>query len=136
MLAVFTGADAAIIAAVVAAIPAVFAVMNTRATRKVADQQAAVATQFAPNGGSSMRDAIDRIEATQQVHHADVLDVKADLRETHSRLRSVEAALRTAQVDRTVIAAEIAALETRGEAGARSDAMETRLHDAAEEARP
>ena len=55
------------------------------------------AKQWQPNGGKSSRDAIDRIEATVatmadqlRVQHADMLDVKADIRSAHDRLRSVE----------------------------------------------
>lgn len=102
MLGNISAADAVVIASIVAAIPALIASVNAAKTRK----------QLKPNGGSSLRDAIDRIEVAVTEQHADMLDVKADMRETHGRLRNVEAALRTAHTDRQTIAADQAALIT------------------------
>lgn len=96
MLSVLSAADAVVVGALVASIPAAIASVNAWQTRK----------QMRPNGGSSLRDAVDRIESAVAAHHTDLLDVKADVRSAHDRLRDVEAALRRAQANRHDIAAE------------------------------
>lgn len=102
MQAFLSSSDAVVIAAILVAVPATISAVNAWQTRK----------QLKPNGGSSLRDAVDRIEVATIEHHADILDVKADMRETHGRLRSVESALRVATADRKDIAADLAATHT------------------------
>lgn len=109
MEALISSADAVVVAAFLVAIPAIISAINAWQTRK----------QLKPNGGSSLRDAVDRIEQAGQRteqkvidNHADLLDVRADMRETHGRLRNVESALRVASADRKDIAADLAATHT------------------------
>lgn len=88
MIAVFTAPDALVAAAVVAMIGnSVAAAWNAHEARR----------QMKPNGGSSLRDAIDRIEARQKTMVDDVRDlksdvssVKADVRDGHQRILALE----------------------------------------------
>jgi len=85
MVAWFSAPDAGIVVAVIAALAGWW---NTRQSHK----------QMKPNGGASLRDAVDRIEERQKTMVADVRDlkadvrgVKADVRDGHARILALEA---------------------------------------------
>lgn len=85
MVAWFSAPDAGIVVAVIAALAGWW---NTRQSHK----------QMKPNGGASLRDAVDRIEEHQKTIVADVRDlkadvrgVKADVRDGHARILALEA---------------------------------------------
>lgn len=90
MLAVFTAPDAVIIAAALGIIGA--QVQAWRAARDAKRQRAMLAREFAPNGGSSLRDAINRIEAKIDLDVVPRLDHGARMIAEHAdRLAILEA---------------------------------------------
>lgn len=86
----------AVITVVVA--PTWLAWWNSRISRRSA---AEAARQTQPNGGKSMRDVLDRLEAAQKSFQhemredvsevkADIREVKADVRDGHQRIAALE----------------------------------------------
>lgn len=81
MLAWLTGPDAVVLAALVALVPAVLSWLNSRTAAK--------ATR--PNGGSSMRDAVDRIESKLDEHLARLNRGAVVMADHEDRLAVIEA---------------------------------------------
>lgn len=94
MLAVFTAPDAVVIAALLAAAGSQFATWRTarKAESAAREQQAVISKEFQPNGGSSLRDAVNRIERTLKHDVVPRLDHGAQVIAEHAdRLAVLEA---------------------------------------------
>jgi len=90
VLAVFTAPDAVIVVAVLGIIGA--QVQAWREARDAKRQRALLAREFAPNGGSSLRDAVNRIEAKIDLDVVPRLDHSAAVIADHAdRLAAIEA---------------------------------------------
>ena len=90
MFAVFTAPDAVIIAAALGIVGA--QVQAVRAARDAKRHRALIAKEFSPNGGSSLRDAINRIEMKIDLDVVPRLDHAATVAAEHAdRLAALEA---------------------------------------------
>ena len=90
MFAVFTAPDAVILAAALGIFGSQF--WAWRAARDATRQRAMLAKEFKPNGGSSLRDAINRIEMKIDLDVVPRLDHAARVAADHAdRLATLEA---------------------------------------------
>lgn len=90
MFAVFTAPDAVIVAAALGIAGA--QIQAWRASRDAKRQRALISKEFAPNGGSSLRDAVNRIEMKIDLNVVPRLDHAASIAAEHAdRLAALEA---------------------------------------------